>query len=960
MRKNTTATRSLKGSRFINLRRQLLSAAIIAASQTAWVTPAIAGPDGGSVVGGDGSIGRDGRNITIHQRSDRMAIDWDSYNVAADEVVTYIQPSRDSVALNRILSHSGSDIHGQINANGQVVLVNPHGVFFGENAQVNVGGLIASGMTVDVSDFMNGEFTFSAVDGADGKVINQGLINAATGGSVTLLGKQVRNEGLISARLGAVNLAAGKEAVVTFDEAGLMGVRISKEILQDELGVDAAVLNTGEITAQGGRILLSASTSRDIFSQAVNRGDLQQATSAVVHEDGSFTLGGGADVVNTGILNVSSADRGAGDIVVLGESITQAGTVSASTQSGTSGSIELHAAHTALVTDESLTAARAEGRGQGGQIQVLGHHVGLTDQATVDASGAWGGGEVYIGGDYQGDNPFMPNAWRSFVGEQTHIKANALAHGDGGRIIVWADDITRFFGDIEGQGAGRNGKGGFAEVSGKNQLRFDGLADMRGSGGIGTLLLDPRDIVITWGGDKRVGPDVSFSDGGIDEDFHIRPDTLQSNLVDANVKLEATRDIFVEDVIAAHSDNTHSLTLWAGRNISITSEINLSSGDLALRAGAARCGEVACYSEEGPRSVEIRGELNTQGAIDVRAADNIILSDQIGSGDRPSSVSFRAGNDVTIVGDSQIQISGAFSSNPDTAAISLIAGDTTLFSEGITVAPVDGGDGNLVIGGSLNSYGTDDARGGNIFLNATGQLTLAGDVMTQGGHFTVGTNNGSRPAGFSMIESTVNTGTASGGTGLDAGNIAIYTAGNADLGVLDLSLNHDTVNNNGGANSIGTITVDAGENITLHNDLDFNNFGPRTRYGERNSGVLGESGLSFTAGHNITLTGEIFDEYGDSRDALNIELDAGDTLTLNNNVYTSGGNLTASAGEIIFGSEGAISTRFANYREDAVDEGPDDPHGYARWSTGGNVTLNAVTQMMLGNVVTHLCDDIAS
>src|SRR5690625_1323654 len=153
MRKNTTATRSLKGSRFINLRRQLLSAAIIAASQTAWVTPAIAGPDGGSVVGGDGSIGRDGRNITIHQRSDRMAIDWDSYNVAADEVVTYIQPSRDSVALNRILSHSGSYIHGQINAKGQVVLVSPHGVFLRENAQVTVGGLIASGMTVEVKDF---------------------------------------------------------------------------------------------------------------------------------------------------------------------------------------------------------------------------------------------------------------------------------------------------------------------------------------------------------------------------------------------------------------------------------------------------------------------------------------------------------------------------------------------------------------------------------------------------------------------------------------------------------------------------------------------------------------------------------------------------------------------------------------------------------------------------------------
>src|SRR5690625_7895410 len=99
-----------------------------------------------------------------------MVIDWDSYNVAADEVVTYIQPCADAIALNRILSHNGSEIHGQINANGQVVLVNPHGVFFGEKAQVNVGGLIASGMTVDVREFMKGEFPFCGVEGAEVQV----------------------------------------------------------------------------------------------------------------------------------------------------------------------------------------------------------------------------------------------------------------------------------------------------------------------------------------------------------------------------------------------------------------------------------------------------------------------------------------------------------------------------------------------------------------------------------------------------------------------------------------------------------------------------------------------------------------------------------------------------------------------------------------------------------------------
>src|SRR5690625_4057368 len=139
MRKNNIGTRSIKGQRFVNLRRRVLSAAIIAASQTAWVTPAMAGPEGGRVVDGAGSIGRDGRNTTIQQRTNRMVVDWDSYNVAADEVVTYVPPGGDSVCLNRTLSHSGSGIHGAIDATSQVVLATPHGGFFGENAKVNGG-----------------------------------------------------------------------------------------------------------------------------------------------------------------------------------------------------------------------------------------------------------------------------------------------------------------------------------------------------------------------------------------------------------------------------------------------------------------------------------------------------------------------------------------------------------------------------------------------------------------------------------------------------------------------------------------------------------------------------------------------------------------------------------------------------------------------------------------------------
>ena len=239
------------------------------------IPSAHAGPSGGEIVGGAGSISQSGANTTINQTSQNMAIDWQSYNVNVNERVQYIQPNTSSISLNRILSQSGSTIAGRIDANGQVILVNPNGVFFTPTAIVNVGGIIASGLNIQPNDFMNGRYIFDEVLGTEGTVINHGMINASLGGNVALIGKQVENDGLIMANLGSVTLAAGKQAVLTFDQGGLLGVRVSQEILQEELGVDPAVINSGEIQAEGGRVLLSASTSRDVFSQAVNTDNLE-------------------------------------------------------------------------------------------------------------------------------------------------------------------------------------------------------------------------------------------------------------------------------------------------------------------------------------------------------------------------------------------------------------------------------------------------------------------------------------------------------------------------------------------------------------------------------------------------------------------------------------------------------------------------------------------------------------
>lgn len=324
---------------------------------------AFGGPTGGVVVDGSGTITQTGADTRVDQATDRLSLEWDTFNVGASERVEFVQPGADSIALNRILDSSGSQILGRIDANGQVILMNTNGVFFGRDAVVNVGGLVASGLNINSDDFMNGDLVFSAIDGTAGTVINRGIINAATGGNVALLGKSVNNQGLISAELGHVALAAGSEAVVTFDDEGLIGVRIDETTLASELGTAYAVNNSGSIEAKGGKILLNATVSADLFSEAVNHGGMGNSD-VVFHDDGSFTIGSGNSVINTGSLSVSTdatSTSDAGTVIVAGETVEQRGTIQAnSAGDNAAGEVYVEAYTQARMTASSRIEANAE------------------------------------------------------------------------------------------------------------------------------------------------------------------------------------------------------------------------------------------------------------------------------------------------------------------------------------------------------------------------------------------------------------------------------------------------------------------------------------------------------------------------------------------------------------------------------------------------------------------------
>ncbi len=242
---------------------------------------AVAGPQGGQVVAGQGDISNPTTTTTlINQQSNRLVIDWTSFNIASNETVQFDQPSVSAMALNRILDQNPSQIFGSIIANGQVYLLNPNGIIFGKTAMVNVGGLFATGLNISNSDFMSGNLKFAAPDGQDGGyIVNHGVLQAADGGSINLIGSSVLNDGIIIANLGQVNLAAGSAVTVDFNGDGLMQFQVTGAVLHKMVNAQtgAVITNAGKIEANGGTVVMTAAVAEQVLMQAVNNSGIVQA-----------------------------------------------------------------------------------------------------------------------------------------------------------------------------------------------------------------------------------------------------------------------------------------------------------------------------------------------------------------------------------------------------------------------------------------------------------------------------------------------------------------------------------------------------------------------------------------------------------------------------------------------------------------------------------------------------------
>ncbi len=526
--------------------------ALLTATAFLWGTTALAQslPNGGTVAAGDVTISQPSSSeLNISQGSNSAIVNWNGFSIGSGSTVNINQPGQNSAILNRVTGDTTSQIHGQLNANGQVFLVNPNGIFIGPGGHVSTSGFVASTLAISDDDFLNGRYRFEG-DGNSASVENAGTISVVPGGYAALIGGRVSNSGLIRVPLGKVGLGAGES--VTLDVSGDGFLQVAVPSKSDDEVMEALVSNSGRIEADGGIVHLKVASARDAARQVINMSGVIEARS-VSGVSGAVVLGG---------------DGGAVDV---------------------SGRIDTSARAT-IVETSLRPVLRPQ---DGGSITITGEAIALAG-ATLDASGedAGDGGLIRVGGDYQGGGD-LQRASTTTVDADSVILADGGAEGNGGSVIVWSDDYTYFAGRNSARGGDIAGDGGFVEVSGKLTLRYSGLTDTRApNGSWGTLLLDPSNIDIA---DSSVVPDpanITVSTTGLQNNLELGDVILTTTGTGSQTDVNGTIDLGGSDTqvgnirirSALSWSSASDLTLIADNNVEINAPVTALDGGLIIDA----------------------------------------------------------------------------------------------------------------------------------------------------------------------------------------------------------------------------------------------------------------------------------------------------------------------------------------------------------------------------------------
>lgn len=613
----------------------------------------------------------------------------------------------------------------------------------------------------------------------------------------------------------------------------------------------ATVDNQGAITAAGGDVVLIARQVRNGGQIAAPGGSvtlaggtevlLQQAT------DPGLTVRviGEGSATNSGVIDTTLAQLAANGGNAFALAINNTGIIRATGVQNSNGHIYLTAGPSGAVSN-SGTLDASSSTGQGGQIVVTGQTITIGAPAILLASGPSGGGEIFVGGSWEGTDSSVQEALTTTIERGAVLNASATESGDGGTIVVRSDvqnpaSQTSALGSFFANGGPEGGNGGRVETSGF-ALDTAGAQISASSinGQAGEWLLDPYNVTISsnpttnmsetgtpWEPTFTSNIDVSDIDSALNGGSSVTIYTGGSNGGGdlGNITVNAA-------IAKTSGSQTVSLTLQADNNIVINSPISASSGELSIvmdahmSTGGTTAGVIILGSSLSTNGGSISfGTGRTYGGVLI--GGDVYLN---GSGAQALSTvpsGGGAGGNVSVYGQMLI-------ANPSGLTIST-AGGTVDFEE--TVDSGDsyalGGDGSVTWTQALADAQSGTASGttvGDTYL-ATITTSLQNQIAANAADYQAAWLGGHRP----IIGGTTSQtwywvagplGQANGGVGTpffleDYTDVSPPPEGTAINGSFT-NWNNGEPNNSGGANTTvdGESALEFVGNNALWNDLN--------------------------------------------------------------------------------------------------------------------------------------------
>ncbi len=723
--------------------------------------------------------------------------------------------------------------------------------------------LLVTTLGVDAAQFFAGMASLHQNAEGPGRFSNSGTINV-NGDWLAIVAGTFSNVGTLSAGGGVVGISAGsKQVTFPLTQDGVISMEVNDSItaeVYDKDGKKVSDVWKNDGTIKGSVVIVKARGAEEAFDNIINHTGVIEAQT-IGEKDGKIVLDGG----DAGVVRVNG----------------------------------------------TLDASGRDAGEKGGKVYVLGKKVGLFEKAKIDVSGDAGGGEVLIGGDYQGKGT-VRNADFVYMDKGAQIWADALSTGNGGKVILWSNNTTRAYGTISAKGGAVSGNGGFVETSGKEFLDVEGIRINAGAanGSAGKWLLDPRDVEIVTAVTNPGGNSRGSFTGGTWTPSNTanngQPSQVLASLI--NTLLNAGTSVII---------NTAAAAITQAGDISVLAAISKSNGgaaSLTLNAagvitigatiGATVAGGILNLVLNSGGVITQTAALTITGTTTITAGANNVTLNNSGN-DFTGAVSVISANDVLLRDTNAIDLGAStVSGTLGVTANGAITDSGNLTVTGVTTLAAGAGN-NITLDNNNNFSTVAITSGNNVTLKDTGAINLGNSAVSGNLGVTAGGLIDFTGAGASTVGGTMGLTTTAGGiTDSGAGTLAVTGVSTLAAG----AGNNITLDNN---NNFSTVAITSGNNVTLKdtNAIDLAASTVSGTLGVTANGAITDSGnlvvtgattLNAGAANNITLDTAGNDFVGAVSVVSGNDVTIVDTNSLAVGSINAGGtvNLTATSGAI--------------------------------------------------------------